>query len=101
VLLLDAPQLVLPPFYFGWGLLSALRAPFTPSDLADRCRVVNPRQRSLNRVTGPLPDAYERRVALDSGRVPDWVRARYERRIARDLQQPQAPARPAAAAASR
>jgi hypothetical protein len=87
VLVRDAPQWVLPPFYFGWGLLAALRAPFTPDDLADRCRVVNPLHRRLNRVTDPLPDAYDRTLELDGGAIPEWMRARYARRLERDQQQ--------------
>ena len=82
----DVPQLVLPPFYFGWGLLSALRQPFTPSDLADRLLVVNPRNLGLTRVRIPLPERYDRTLQLGGhAAVPLWIRERYERRLARDL----------------
>jgi hypothetical protein len=86
VLVADVPQLLLPPFYFGWGLLAALRDPFTPSDLADRLVIVNPRNRELTRVETPAPAGFDRVLQLRGAeRVPAWVRARYQRRLARDL----------------
>jgi hypothetical protein len=86
VLLSGVPQLDLPPFYFGWGLLPALRPPFTASDLAGRCRVFEPRNLRLTRVQTPLPESFDRVLRFESSeRVPPWVLARYRQRRLRDL----------------
>jgi hypothetical protein len=79
--LLGVPQGILPPYYFGWGLLSALKLPFTETDLASRSTVVNARNRSLNRVQARLPTHYDLVLEFDPG---DWVtpelRDRYYKR---------------------
>ena len=86
VFLGEVPQLLLPPFYFGWGLLAALRQPFTAADVADRMVVINPRNLGLTRVRVALPESYDRVLKLGGlEAVPLWIRERYERRLARDL----------------
>jgi hypothetical protein len=86
VLAADVPQLLLPPFYFGWGLLSSLRAPFSPGNVAGRLHVYNLQNIGLTRAKVELPERYDRVLQLGgTARVPDWVRARYERRLERDL----------------
>jgi hypothetical protein len=86
VLLRDVPQLVLPPYYFGWGLLSALSAPFTASDLAGRVVVVNMLHRELNRVRTPPPREYDRILDLDGRHaVAPWIAARHDQRAVRDF----------------
>lgn len=49
VLLVGTPLQEDPPFYFGWGLTSALKRPFTPSDAAVRLKIVDRRSQELNR----------------------------------------------------
>jgi hypothetical protein len=68
--LLGVPQGILPPYYFGWGLLSALRLPFTATDLAARSTVVNARNLSLNRIQVRLPTRYDRVLRFEPG---DWI----------------------------
>ena len=48
VRLVDTPLRDEPPFYFGWGLQSALKRPFTPSDAGRRLRIVDPMDQALN-----------------------------------------------------
>lgn len=86
VFLSGVPQLDLPPFYFGWGLLPALGRPFTESDLSGRCRVFEPRNLRMTRVRVELPDSFDRAIRFESRElVPPWVRARYRQRLVRDL----------------
>lgn len=82
----DAPQLELPPFYFGWGFLAALRRPFSDSDLARRCQVVNARNRELTRSKRPMPDHFDRVIRLDPAEaIPRPIWRRYQERWARDM----------------
>jgi hypothetical protein len=55
------PQHTEPPWFFGWGLRSALQRPFTPSDLSRRCTVVNRRNLELTGLRIEMPE----RVDLD------------------------------------
>lgn len=88
VLAADAPQLVLPPFYFGWGLLASLHEPFSPGDVAGRLRVYNLHYIRLARANVALPERYDRVIQLGgTARVPDWALERYEQRVERDLGQ--------------
>ncbi len=53
------PQWEKPPYYFGWGLLSALKPPFTQSDLAGRCVVINHRNIALTRSKVKIPEHFD------------------------------------------
>lgn len=64
VLVTNVPQLTSPPWYFGWGFLSALKLPFTESDLANRVVVVNPRNLTLTRSRTPVPEHFDLRVEI-------------------------------------
>jgi hypothetical protein len=85
VLLGNVPQLVLPPFYFGWALVSSLRAPFSESDVATRLRIVNLRNRELTQTKAPPPAAFDRTLDFASADPPHWIRLRYRQRQLRDL----------------
>lgn len=85
VMLLSVPQLDLTPYYFGWGLRSALRPPFTPSDVSNRLVILNPRNRRLNNIETKLPDRID--FTLDmrrDGAIPDWIKQRYQQRVLRE-----------------
>jgi hypothetical protein len=76
-----APQWILPPFFFGWGLRSALSAPFTPSDLARVCTVFDARNRALTKAQDALPDRFDVVIVLDPKR---WITpAQRERHLLR------------------
>jgi hypothetical protein len=64
VLITNVPQQTSPPWYFGWGFLSALKRPFTESDLANRVVVVNPRNLTLTRSRTPVPEHFDLRVEI-------------------------------------
>ena len=66
--LANVPQSIVAPWYFGWGLLSALKQPFTATDLARRCTVYDPRNRALNRVREPPPAKFDRVIEFEPGR---------------------------------
>jgi hypothetical protein len=70
VSLAGVPQWVLPPFFFGWGLLSALREPFTASDLANRSTVVDARNLELTRARPPRPARFDRVVSFTAS---EWI----------------------------
>jgi hypothetical protein len=85
LVLRGVPQLVLPPFFFGWGLRSALAPPFTASDVSGRMTVLNPLHRELNRITKPVETVHG--VAIDVGRsdaIPRWMKLRYRQREIRE-----------------
>jgi hypothetical protein len=83
VLVRGVPQLTVPPYYFGWELLSALGRPFTATDLSGRVVVFDPRNRSLNDVTDPAPAEFARTVDIDY-LVPRWIASRHRQRQFRD-----------------
>jgi hypothetical protein len=92
------PQEVLPPYYFGWGLLSALKRPFTPSDLANRCTVVDARNAELNRARVPTPERYDLVIEFD----PDeWVSPEHRARQRQRELRRRTPGAPAPAAEPR
>jgi hypothetical protein len=64
VLLTHVPQKVAPPWYFGWGLGSALSAPFARSGPWHRLQIVNHRQRAMTFDDSPLPENYDLRLDL-------------------------------------
>jgi len=64
------PQWVVPPFFFGWGLRSALSRPFTASDLAQTCTVYNARNVELNHMTLAKPAHSDLDIEIDPDR---WV----------------------------
>lgn len=68
--LLGVPQGILPPYYFGWGLLSSLKLPFTRTDVASRSTVINARNLSLNRIEARLPTHYDLVLKFDPD---DWI----------------------------
>ncbi len=78
------PQWVLPPYFFGWGLLSALEEPFTKSDLANRSTVIDARNLELNRSRRPVPERYDLVLEFDlAAWVPAWMEARQRQRLSR------------------
>jgi hypothetical protein len=85
VSLSGVPQWVLPPFFFGWGLRSALQRPFTPSDLAANCTVVDARNLELTRERITLPARYDAVIEVDASPwlVPE-LRERHLRRLWRE-----------------
>jgi hypothetical protein len=65
-----------PPFYFGWGLQSALKRPFTPSDAAKRLRIVDSRDLALNGRATLMPRRFDLEIRFRE-RPPgtiEWVR---------------------------
>ena len=72
VLLVDTPLQEDPPFYFGWGLQSALKVPFTPSNASARLRIVDLRDRALNRSKAPLPQRFDLTIRF-SARNPGVI----------------------------
>ena len=69
VLLNNVPQLINRPFYFGWGLQSALKKPFTQSDLANRALVINRRNIEINNYRFETPEKYNKIIVLKLPRV--------------------------------
>lgn len=61
----NVPQRIERPWYFGWGLRSALSRPFTPGDLANRCTVVNRRNLALTKSRTPIPARFDRVLDLE------------------------------------
>lgn len=59
------PQSTSPPYFFGWGLLSALQRPFTETDLAKHSVVFNPHNRKLTRSKDVPPESFD--LTLDLG----------------------------------
>ncbi len=85
VLVTWAPQWTLPPFFFGWGLLSALQRPFTPADVASRSTVVNLENRQLTGSGELLPDHYDLVVSFEPRDwLTPWMVERYRRRHLRE-----------------
>jgi hypothetical protein len=82
VSLAGVPQWVLPPFFFGWGLLSALREPFTASDLASRSTVVDARNLELTRARVRRPEHFDRALSFEPR---EWVPPELEERQLRRL----------------
>lgn len=85
VMLVSVPQLDLPPYYFGWGLRSALSRPFTASDAWNRFVISNERYRELNNIDEDLPEGIRYRVDVrGNDSIPDWIKDRYLRRATRE-----------------
>jgi hypothetical protein len=85
VTLVSVPQLGLPPYFFGWGLRSALSRPFTPSDDWNRFVILNERYRTLNNIDERQPPKIDYTIhAHGNALVPDWLTDRYLRRSSRD-----------------
>jgi hypothetical protein len=63
------PQWTERPWYFGWGLRSALSRPFTPGDLANRCTVVNDRNLELTGARIEIPERFDLEIAIDTRTV--------------------------------
>lgn len=102
LVLRGVPQLVLPPFFFGWGLGSALAPPFTASDISGRMNVLNPLHRELNRITNPVETVLSFEMNLrQSDAIPRWMKQRYRQREIREgastAPEPKAPGEPAPA----
>lgn len=55
----QVPQATQPPYYFGWGLQSALKRPFTPSDLATRSVVFNEKNWLITRSRAEVPSEFD------------------------------------------
>lgn len=65
ILLIGTPLQEEPPYYFGWGLQSALSRPFTASDAAQRLRIVDRRDWVLNRRQGRLPSTFDFEIRFE------------------------------------
>jgi len=63
------PQWTERPWYFGWGLRSALSRPFTPGDLANRCVVVNARNLALTHARIEIPERFDLVIDIDTRTV--------------------------------
>jgi hypothetical protein len=61
----NVPQYFESPFYFGWGLQSALKKPFTESDLANKSLVVNRRNIRANRYQMEIPGQFHLTLSFD------------------------------------
>lgn len=73
----NVPQQTERPWYFGWGLRSALSRPFTRGDLANRCVVVNHRNLALTKAKIAMPARFDLVIDLDVVRGgPDPQRPR-------------------------
>jgi len=68
VKLVNAPITEAPPYYFGWGLQSALRAPFRKSRIGERCRVFSEEDAVINGFVLPRPTSYDRVLVIDTRR---------------------------------
>lgn len=77
ILLTGIPQWKASPYFFGWALQSALKRPFAKSDLANRCRVIEMRNRELTRDRTPLPERYDTVLRFDT---QAWINPEMERR---------------------
>lgn len=77
VSLSGVPQWILPPFFFGWGLRSALQRPFTASDLARVCTVIDARNLELMQEPLLIPPRYDAVIELDPS---PWVTPALEQR---------------------
>lgn len=65
MLLRNVPLAVNRPYYFGWGLQSALKKPFTENDLANRVRVISKSDMNVNLYDFEIPDHYDRVLVFD------------------------------------
>jgi hypothetical protein len=76
VKLISAPIFDMPPYYFGWGLQSALSLPFTRTDLANRCRVVSGTDLRINKRSMKMLKRFDAVIHLDLVPPPtrgaDW-----------------------------
>ncbi len=75
----NVPQQTERPWYFGWGLRSALSRPFTRGDLANRCVVVNHRNLALTSAKIAMPEHFDLVIDLEvvrTGPRPQRPRAR-------------------------
>lgn len=85
VLLTDVPQWEVFPYYFGWALQSALRAPFTPTDLSVRCTVIEKENLRLNRARPTLPDHFDLTLSFQPERfITPTDRERWVGRLRRE-----------------
>ena len=85
VSIVGVPQWTLPPFLFGWGLRSALSHPFTASDLARVCTVLDPRNVELTRYDAAVPERFDVDIVFEPKRlVPQLLRDRQLLRLWRD-----------------
>jgi hypothetical protein len=88
VVLASVPQMDLPPYYFGWGLRSALSHPFTPSDAWNRFVILNQRYRELNNIDSGLPAKIDHTINVGANdSIPDWIKERYLSRAMRESSQ--------------
>jgi hypothetical protein len=60
----NVPQYFESPFYFGWGLQSSLKKPFTESDLANKSLVVNLKNIRANRYQVEIPEQFHLTVSF-------------------------------------
>ncbi len=76
ILLRNVPQFDRRPFYFGWALQSALKRPFTESDLANKSLVINFRNIHYNNYQVSIPERFDREITLTGSwpfeEPPDW-----------------------------
>ena len=70
----NVPQWGYPPWYFGYGLQSALRKPFTATDLANKSLVVNERNFAMNQYEIEIPEEFD--LELKFVEQEQWVQPR-------------------------
>jgi hypothetical protein len=70
VKLVNAPIFGAPPYYFGWGLQSALRLPFRKSRIGERCRVFSDEDSIINVRRSRSPVRYDRILVIKQARPP-------------------------------
>ncbi|HVO11164.1 MAG TPA: hypothetical protein VMX54_10535 [Vicinamibacteria bacterium] len=76
VKIVGVPQQAVPPYYFGWGLVSSLKRPFTPSDVGNRLVLVNRRNLMMNGSPLSRPRVYALKLDFRSEEAkaapPTW-----------------------------
>ncbi len=66
VRLVNAPISEAPPYYFGWGLQSALRPPFRESGIGERCRVFSDEDSIINGYARVRLPSYDRVLVINT-----------------------------------
>ena len=78
------PQWGVAPWYFGWGLLSALKQPFTESDLSNRSTVVDLQNIRMLEREVEIPEHYDLVIKFREDLVPPYFHERRRLRVRRD-----------------
>ena len=80
----NVPQWGVAPWYFGWGLLSALKKPFTESDLSNRSTVVDLQNIRMLEREVEIPLRYDLVIKFREDLVPPYFHERRRLRVRRD-----------------